>query len=262
MRETRAVLADWRAGLINYAFWWRFGVLDIKLRYRRTLLGPFWVTLSFGISAVALTFVYSMLFRVSAESYFAYLIVGLAVWGLLSTLLIDGCTTFVRYGAIIQEHPLPIFAHALRSVIGNFLVFAHNLIVVALAVALAGVGVRWPMLLAIPAVAVVLLNGVWVAMLLGMLCARFRDLPQLVALLVNIAFLVTPVFWYKHMLAGRARFVDWNPLYAFLEFVRAPLLGQLPPLTSVEVVAVATLAGWLLTFVIARRLQPSLSYWL
>jgi ABC-2 type transport system permease protein len=261
MREARDVLADWRAGLAGYPFWWRFGLLDIKLRYRRTLLGPFWVTLSFGVSAVALTFVYSMLFKVAAESYFAYLIVGLAVWGLLSTLLIDGCTTFVRHSQLIQQQPLPILAHALRSVVGNFLVFAHNLMVVVIALAVAGVGVGWPTLLAIPALAVILLNGVWFAMLLGMLCARFRDLPQLVAVLVHVAFLVTPVFWYKDMLAGRARFVDLNPLYAFLELVRAPLLGQLPPLMSVQVVLVATIGGWLLTFLVALRLQPKLAYW-
>jgi len=262
MRDALDVLVDWQAGLANYRFWWRFGLLDVKLRYRRTLLGPFWLTLSFGLSAVALTLVYSMLFKVTAGSYFAYLIVGLAVWGLMSTLLIEGCTTFVRHSQLILQQPLPILVHALRSVVSSFLVFAHNLVIVAIALAVSGVGVSWRTLLAIPALAVILVNGVWVALLLGMLCARLRDLPQLVALLVNIAFLVTPVFWYKHMLAGRAQFVDLNPLYAFLEFVRSPLLGQLPPMTSVRVVLVATLGGWLLTFLTALRLQARLTYWL
>ena len=94
MRNALYVLADWQAGLANYQFWWRFGLLDVKLRYRRTLLGPFWLTLSFGVSVAALTLVYSMLFKVTAGTYFTYLIVGLAVWGLISTLLIEGCKTF------------------------------------------------------------------------------------------------------------------------------------------------------------------------
>lgn len=262
MREARAVLADWKAGLANYPFWWQFGLLDIRLRYRRTLLGPFWVTLSFGVSAVALTFVYSTLFKVTASSYFAYLIVGLAVWGLLSTLILEGCTAFVRHSQLIQQQPLPILVHALRTVVASFLIFVHNLAIVGIALTFAGVPIGWPMLMVVPAIAVILVNGVWLALLLGMLCARFRDLPQLVALLVNIAFLVTPVFWYRDMLAGRARFVDLNPLYAFLEFVRAPLLGQLPPTTSVQVVLAATIGGWLLTFLVALRLQPRLTYWL
>ena len=262
MHNALYVLADWKAGLADYKFWWRFGLLDVKLRYRRTLLGPFWLTLSFGVSVMALTLVYSMLFNVTAGTYFTYLIVGLAVWGLISTLLIDGCQTFVKHSQLILQQPLPILVHALRSVVSSFLVFAHNLVIVIIALAVSGVGVSWRTALAIPAIAVILVNGVWVALLLGLICARFRDLPQLVALLVNIAFLVTPVFWYKHMLADRAYFVDLNPLYAFLEFVRSPLLGQLPTPTSVWVVMAATLGGWLLTLLVALRLQPRLTYWL
>src|SRR5262245_22150620 len=97
MREVREVVVSWKAAVAQYAVWWRFGVLDIRLRYRRTLLGPFWVTLSFGVSAVALSFVYSLLFNVAAGRYSAYLIVGLAVWGLIAALITEGCTTFVRY---------------------------------------------------------------------------------------------------------------------------------------------------------------------
>lgn len=262
MREARDVLADWKAALGNYRFWWRFGLLDIRLRYRRTLLGPFWVTLSFGVSAVALSLVYSLLFKVSRGSYFAYLIVGLAVWSMMATLITEGCTTFVRYSQLIQQHPLPILVHPLRSVVSTFLVFAHNLIVVVIALAVAGVGVGWPTLFALPAIALMLVNGVWVALLLGMLCARFRDLPQLVTVLVNIAFLVTPIFWYRDMLAGRPQFVDFNPLYAFLEVVRSPLLGQLPPLAALHIVLLATVGGWVVTFLVAVRLQPKLPYWL
>ncbi len=262
MASGRLVLVDWLAGLANYRFWWRFGLLDIKLRYRRTLLGPFWVTLSFGVSAVALTLIYSTLFRVTSGDYFAYLIIGLAVWGLISTLLTDGCTTFIRQTALIQQYPLPVLVHALRGVVGSFLVFLHNLLVVAIALVLARIGVGWTTLLVVPALGLILLNGVWAALLLGMLCARFRDLPQLVSLLVNVCFLVTPVFWYKHMLAHRAYFVDFNPLYSFLEFVRAPLLGQLPPARSVQVVLIVTVGGWLLTFAVATRLQPRLTHWL
>ena len=262
MHNASAVLSDWMAGVGNYRFWLRFGFLDVKLRYRRTFLGPFWMTISFGASAAALTLVYSTLFKVSAGSYFAYLITGLAVWGLIAGLINEGCSTFIRQAHLIQQHPLPMLVHALRLVVGNFLVFLHNLLIVVIAIALSGVPLGWPTLLAVPALIVILLNGVWVAMLLGMLCTRFRDLPPLIALLVNIAFLVTPVFWYRHMLAARARFVDFNPLYAFLEFVRAPLLGQWPSEAAVRVVVVATILGWLVTLFVAVRLQPRLAYWI
>jgi ABC-type polysaccharide/polyol phosphate export permease len=262
VRAASAVLADWRAGLVNYRIWWRLGLLDVKLRYRRTVLGPFWVTLSFGGSAAALTLVYATLFKLSTASYFAYVISGLAVWGLMASMITQGCTIFVRNGLLIQHQPLPLSLHPLRSMVSEFLVFVHNLLVVALVLAASGVGLGWPTLVALPALALLLINGVWVTLLLGMLCARFRDLPQVVTMLVNIAFLVTPVFWYRQMLAERAYLVDLNPLHAFLECLRSPLLGELPALASVCTVLVVTAAGWCLTFLVALRIQSRIPYWL
>jgi ABC-type polysaccharide/polyol phosphate export permease len=261
-RAAHAVLADWRAGLVNYRIWWRLGLLDMKLRYRRTLLGPFWVTLSFAGSAAALTLVYATLFKLSTASYFAYVISGLAVWGLMASMITQGCTTFVRNGLLIQHQPLPLSLHPLRSVVSELLVFAHNLLVVVVVLAVSGVGLGWRTLLALPALALLLINGVWVTLLLGMLCARFRDLSQVVVMLMNIAFLVTPVFWYRQMLAERTYLVDLNPLHAFLECLRAPLLGQLPEPASMWMVLVVTVTGWLLTFVVAVRVQSRIPYWL
>ena len=261
MKSANWVLEDWKAGFAHYRFWWRFGLLDIRLRYRRTVLGPFWLTMSFGVSAAALTFVYTTLFNMPTRSFFAYLISGLAVWGLIAGLVTDGCMTFIQQSHLVQQHRLPLLAHALRSVVVGFLVFLHNIVVVIGALIVFGVGIGWPTLLAVPAVGLVLVNGVWVAMLFGMLSARFRDLPQLVTVLVSVAFFVTPVFWYKDMLGGRGYITTFNPLYSFLEMVRAPLLGQLPPMLSVGIVLGITVAGWLTTFLYACRFQPKLTYW-
>lgn len=262
MSAAQLVLADWKAGLAHVGYWWRFGLLDIKLRYRRTVLGPFWVTISFAVSAAALTIVYSTLFGISARSFFAYLISGLAIWGLIGGLVTEGCMTFINCAHMIQEHRLPLLSHALRTVVVGFLVFLHNLLVAVAAVLLFGVGVGWATLLTLPGLALVLFNGLWVAVLLGMLCARFRDLPQIVGVLVTVSFFVTPVFWYKTQLGSRAYIADLNPLYAFLELVRSPLLGQLPPARSVLIAALVTVVGWAATLVFATRFQRKLTYWL
>jgi ABC-type polysaccharide/polyol phosphate export permease len=260
--SARAILADWRAGLTSYHFWWKFGVLDIRLRYRRTMLGPFWITLSFGLSAIALTFVFSTLFKISAKDYFAYLISGLATWTLIAGLITEGCMTFIQQGALMQQQPMPIIAYALRSVVVTFLIFLHNLIVVALALLFFHANIGWAMLAAIPGLALILLNGVWMAMLFGMLCARFRDLAHIISTLVNIIFFVTPIFWYKHMLGVRGYIADLNPLYSLLELVRAPLLGGLPSTKVVVTSLLITACGWIVTFLYARRFQAKVAFWL
>jgi ABC-type polysaccharide/polyol phosphate export permease len=259
----QGILAGWWAGIANHHFWWRFGVLDIRLRYRRTLLGPFWVTLSFALSSIALTIVFSTLFNISAKSYFAYLISGLAVWSLISSLVNEGCMTFIQQGPLLQQHALPVMAYALRSVVVVFLVFLHSLIVVILALLLFDSKFGWATLALIPGLAVILLNGIWMAMLFGMLCARYRDLPQISTTLTSIAFFVTPVFWYKDMLSksGRGYIADLNPLYSLLELVRSPLLGSLPPGRAIVISIAFMLAGWTITYIYARRFQARLTYW-
>jgi ABC-type polysaccharide/polyol phosphate export permease len=255
------VLADWRTGIANYHYWWRFGAMDIRLRYRRTALGPFWVTVSFAMSAAAMTFVFSHLFNVSRQDYFAYLIAGLAVWTLISGMIVEGCSTFITQGGLLQQHSLPALACALRSVTVSFLGFLHNLVVVAVALLVFAPRVGWHTLAAIPGLVVVLLNGLWMALLFGMLCARFRDLPQIIGALVNITFFVTPVFWYKDTLGARGYIADYNPLFSLLDLVRAPLLGGLPSAHSAVMAIAVTLGGWLLTFLYSRRYQATLAYW-
>jgi len=260
-RQAPGLLADWMEGVSSYHYWWRFGLMDIRLRYRRTVLGPFWVTISFGVSAVALTVVFSHLFNVSTGAYFAYLITGLAVWTLIAGMINEGCTTFIQHGAMMQQHRLPVLAHALRSITITFLIFLHNLLVVAGALIVFKANFGWATLAAIPGLILILLNGTWMAVLFGMLCARFRDLPQIISTLVNITFFVTPVFWYKDMLGTRGYIAEFNPLYSLLELVRAPLLGQLPTGQVIATALVITVAGWAGTFFYARRFQATLTYW-
>lgn len=256
-----SILASWKAAIASYHFWWRFGVMDIRLRYRRTVLGPFWITLSFGVSSFALTIVFSTLFKMSTQSYFAYLISGLAVWTLISSMITEGCTIFINQGSLMQQYPLPILSYALRSIVVTFLVFLHNLAVVVVALLLFHAEFGWATLAVIPGLALILLNGAWMAMLFGMLCARFRDLPQIITTLVSIVFFVTPVFWYKDMLGTRGYIAELNPLYSLLELVRSPLLGTLPSTKAIVTALVMTIAGWIVTFFYARRFQAKLAYW-
>jgi lipopolysaccharide transport system permease protein len=99
-------------------------------------------------------------------------------------------------------------------------------------------------------------------MFLGMLCLRFRDMVPLVSNLVQIAFFLTPVMWRKEMLGRYQWAADFNPLYHFLEVVRAPLLGAQPSAASWAWVLGVTLAGYALTIVFLSRYRSRIAYWI
>jgi lipopolysaccharide transport system permease protein len=83
-------------------------------------------------------------------------------------------------------------------------------------------------LLAIPALPLWMVDGVAMSLLLGGICARFRDIMPIVNSVMQIAFFLSPVIWKPEQLGALAIWLPLNPFYDMLEIVRAPLLGEVP----------------------------------
>jgi ABC-type polysaccharide/polyol phosphate export permease len=146
----------------------------------------------------------------------------------------------------------------------NLIVCVHHLGVYVLVVlVLAPQVLTAAVLLVLPGLALLVLNGIWATLLLGLACLRFRDIQQLVANVIQIAMFITPIFWPKDQLDGTVRllFVHLNPLYHCLEVVRAPLLGHWP--TPGNYIAVGALAalGWSVTYIVFGRFRERIPYW-
>jgi lipopolysaccharide transport system permease protein len=108
----------------------------------------------------------------------------------------------------------------------------------------------------------ILTNALLVSTYLGMISARFRDVPQIVSSSTQVIFFLTPVLW-KPELLGRHRYIaDWNPFYHLIEIVRAPLLGQWPSATTISVVCVLTLINFAIAAVFFPRFRARIAYWI
>jgi len=87
------------------------------------------------------------------------------------------------------------------------------------------------MLLVVPGLVVVIVNLHALSITLGLLSARFRDVPNIVASSLQLLMFLTPVFWLPEKLdklPGRSRFILYNPLAQLLDILRLPLLGGYP----------------------------------
>lgn len=262
MNQLSEVGLDFWQGLKKHRIWIKFAWLDIKQRYRRTAIGPFWTTISFLATALMLSLVYSTLFNINDKHFVAYIMSGLAVWGFISTLIGEGCYTYTGSSTIILERKLPFAVHALRLVTRNLIVFAHNLLALIAAMLVLQVKPTIYSLAFFPALACFLITGVGLAMLLGLACVRYRDLTQLVMLIVTMTFFITPIFWKKEMLARRAFVADYNPLAHFVEIMRAPLLGQAAPMVSWYVCIAICGLVLLVALLVCAHYQRRLTYWL
>ena len=259
---TELALLDLVQGARAYHLWGLLGWQDIRRRYRRSILGPFWITISMGVFVAALGTLYGALLQVEIAEYVPYLALGFIVWTLISNMLTDGCTVFTAAEGIIKQVSQPLSVHLYRIVWRNFIIFCHNAVIVVVVAVLFSV---WPGvtgLLALPGLVLLCLNGAWAGLLLGIVSARFRDLPPLVESIMRVAFFLTPIIWMPSLLPGRGVLLEFNPFFHLLELVRAPMLGQLPGLVSWLAVAGITLGGWLVTFVMFRRYRWRIAYWI
>ncbi|HET6238714.1 MAG TPA: ABC transporter permease [Acetobacteraceae bacterium] len=240
----------------------RLGWLDIKLRYRGSMLGPFWLTISTAVMVTALGVLFATLYHMDVRDYLPFLALSQVLWGFLSTLVSDGCSCFTSSEPLILSIRMPLSVHALRVLVRGLLILAHNVVVI--------VGVDlwfslWPgtvLLLAIPGMLLWMVDAFALCLILGAIGARFRDIPPIVASIVQIAFFVTPVIWKPVQLGARAWILPYNPFFDLIEVVRAPLLGYLPS-TMTWLMAVAY--SVLLLFVTWRlmvRARGRVPFWL
>ena len=240
------------------------GWQDIRQRYRRSSLGPFWLTISMGVLIGALGLVFGNLFNSPMKEFLPFLTIGLILWTLISTALNEGCTGFTAAEAMIKQISLPLFTHILRVLWRNLIIFIHNLIIFPLVLIVFWVSLPATASLAIVGLVLLMINLSWMALLLGVFCARFRDVPLIVANLLQVFFYLTPIIWMPQVLPKRANMLllTANPFFHMIEIVRAPLLGTLPSALNWQVGILMAMAGWVFTILFYGRFRSRIAYWL
>jgi ABC-2 type transport system permease protein/lipopolysaccharide transport system permease protein len=141
-----------------------------------------------AIMIAALGLIYLRLFNMEINRYLPFLRVGLVVWQFVSQMMVDGCQTFLTVQNIIHQVRLPFSVHAWRNVCRNLIIFAHNIVIVPLVLIPFSVPVGWNALVVLPALAILAIDGFWISILLGMLSARYRDIPPIVINFVQVSY--------------------------------------------------------------------------
>ena len=250
----------WRA-LQHWELWSLIGWLEVSQRYRRSIIGPFWITLSLGFVVLGLGVVYSTLFRLSAAEYIPYLATGLIAWSFISTLVNDSCATFVAAEGSIKMLPVPLSIYVYRMVWRNLIILAHNAVVYLLLILYFRINPGWGALLSLVGIALVSINGVGFGLTLGVLSARFRDIPLMIANGVQLIFFVTPILWRPETLASREWIYQYNPFHYMIEVVRGPLLGEMPSGAAWGVVMIFTAANLAIGLALFGRFRWRIAYW-
>lgn len=254
-------VADFVDGLRRWELWGTLGWHDIRQRYRRSVIGPFWLTISMGMMVFGLAYVYGTIFSQPLDKYLPYVAVGMIVFGLITSIANDASQVFILSSRAILQTRAPLSLYVYQMLWRNLLMFAHNALIYLIIVLFFPVGLGLVSLLAIPGLILVIVLSVFVSMILATLSARFRDVPPIVANVTQIAFFLTPIFWTTSALKGREEFIYLNPFYYMLEVVRMPLLGEAPPASIWLTVIGMTVASGVAAILFFARFRARVAYW-
>ena len=267
-RSFARAFGDLRSGLAQRELWAHLGWQDIKQRYRRSFLGPIWITISMGVTALAMGLLYSQLFQQEIADFLPSLTVGLIVWSLIAGCILEGADVFVANEGLIKQLPAPLSVHVYRMVWRQVLLFGHNLIIYFILLVLFPKPLHWTVIAAFPALALLALNGVWIGIVAGIISTRFRDISPILGSIVQLLFFLTPIVWSEKILlknggaqAERANLAQINPLYHYLDIIRAPMLGEDQQAYHWYIVLAITVVGWAVALFFLRNYRARVAYW-
>lgn len=256
-----AAWRDGREGLGLFPLAWSLAWMDIKHKYRGSLLGPFWLTISTFVMVGALGFLYARLLHMDIRHFLPFLSLSLVLWNYLSTLANEGPGIFVQSAALMHATRMPLTVHVLRAILRNLLVFLHNIVVIAVVFVVFRV-VPQNFVTTLPAMGLWVLDSAAIGLVLGLLGARFRDIGPLVSSLMQILFFVTPIIWQPELLGSARRYLLLDPFYPLIDILRGPLLGTMP-LPSIWLAAVAhSCLLWIVALFVFARFRARVPYWI
>lgn len=260
--QNNNALLDWISGTKKFNIWWTLAWSDVVLRYRRSALGPLWLTLSMAVMIAGMGPLYASLFGTNLEKFFPHLALGIIFWSLFSSITQDSAVAFISSANYLKQGGIPIVVFVWRSLARDYIQFFHHIIIYIPVALYVGIKPGIEILLFLPAFLIFLINSHAVSLVLSIVCTRFRDFAQIVNSTMQLLMFLTPVFWMPESLPGRAAFVLWNPLAQMLDLLRTPLMGGVPNIHSWIGVLIWTVFNLVVASVLFKKFRRRIAYWI
>jgi len=261
-RQVVAAVKDMHAGIFDWRLWSLLAWQDIKQRYRRSTLGPLWLTLSTAVQMFVMGTLGGFLFHTSYDRYLPFICAGFLFWGLMTSVINDSALVFITSVSHLTQIHRPLTTFLMQVIWRNIIIMGHNVIIYVIIAAWFGVSPNISILLWPVGFLLVVASVSWMGLVAGIVSARYRDIPMIIQSVFNILFWLTPLVYYPEQLGERRYIVEDNPFTHMLALLRDPLLGQTPSQADWLIVALLAVGGWTATFFFLARFRARIVYWL
>jgi ABC-type polysaccharide/polyol phosphate export permease len=254
-------LQDFKKASSQYRIWLHLGLLEVKQRYRRSVLGPWWISISMLIFIAVMGVIFSRLFKQSLPQYVTFFTSGFVLWSFVSSCINEATDIFRNNSGFIKQINLPYNLYVLKFITKNVSFLAHNFIVYFLVICFFKSNPGWVGLLAIPGILLLIINMYWISLLVALISTRFRDMVPIINSAVQIMFFVTPISWMPKLLGENSIIVKLNPLVYLLDAARLPLQGIAPSLNTWTIDIGIACLGLILSFTVFDSVRSRIPFW-
>ena len=261
MKQLGLAIQDFSMAIAKFQVWRSLGVLEVKQRYQRSVLGPWWVSISMLIFIFVLGTVFSRIFSMNFSEFIPYFSAGYLLWIYISTCVNESTDLFRQNSGFIKQIKLPYSLYILKFLTKNIVVFFHNFLVILLVLFYFQIAVGWVVFLAIPGFILLSINLYWICMLVSLMSTRFRDMVPIINSCMQVLFFITPISWDRQLLGSQSKIIKLNPITHFIDIVRDPLLGKVPALSSWLIVLAMAGIGFAASFYIFSRVRSRIPFW-
>lgn len=217
-------LGQYYLSVSNSYNWFYLGVLDILLKYRRSIIGPWWASITSAVLIVTLSFLWSKIFNLSIQHYVPYFTIGYIIWLFFSSMVLESCTILIENSSIIKQTNIPIPSYIIRNLSKNSILLLHNSVVLIIVCFLYLDIELKNVILSIGGLLALLLITFNISIIVAIISSRYNDFSQLIINLIQVTFFLTPIIWEPSFLKDKIWVTDLNPLFHWIEIIRGPLL--------------------------------------
>lgn len=242
--------------------WLYLGFQDIRLRYRRSMIGPWWVTISTALMIGALGFLWSNIFVTPLKTYMAFFATGYVFWIWISSQISEATVGFIQFESAIRQTNLPFPVYILRLSVRNIIILLHNLVIVFFVIFMIGDGFNINTLYIIPAILLIQFMLIMLCIIIAIFCTRYRDMNQVIIVLLQIIFFFSPIIWQPSSLKSHYELLQYNPIFHWMEIIRQPLLGNIASMDSWMFVIINASFLFLFTTFVLGKFRNRISIWL
>jgi ABC-2 type transport system permease protein len=226
---------------------------DVKIKYRKSVLGVLWTLLNPLLMMIILSIVFSNLFKFNVENYSLYILCGQVVFNFFNEATSSSMTAILGNAALIKKVYIPKYLFVLSRITSSTINFLSSFCALILVMIFTHTELHYTMFLVVIPLVLLLLFSLGVGLILSAITVKFRDVMHLYTVFLTALMYLTPVIYPMSILPGMVkRIVSINPLTPILEMFRNVVIyNTLPSLSSCvisSITVIITLALGLYVF--------------